>query len=96
MISSSVPANTEKYIRSWFARIVAVDVRSANRSSCCSLIRFSISPRAQYSSSYSCLPATSSRLKLVTTKRGFAPRWPGSHSALPTTLRCRPQLCSVR
>ena len=31
MISSSVPANTEKYIRSWFARIVAVDVRSANR-----------------------------------------------------------------
>ena len=28
MISSSVPANTEKYIRSWFARIVAVDVRS--------------------------------------------------------------------
>jgi len=32
--------------------MVAADVGSANRSSCCSLIRFSTSPRAQYRSSY--------------------------------------------
>jgi hypothetical protein len=33
--------------RSWLARIVAAEVRSANRSSWHSLMRFSISPRAQ-------------------------------------------------
>ncbi|WP_374729033.1 hypothetical protein [Thiolapillus sp.] len=32
-----------KYSRSWFARRVALLVRSANSPSCCSLIRFSIS-----------------------------------------------------
>ena len=35
----------------WMAGMVADDVRSANRSSCCSLMRFSISPRSQYRSS---------------------------------------------
>ena len=38
-------------LRFRMAGMVADDVRSANRSSCCSLMRFSISPRAQYRSS---------------------------------------------
>jgi hypothetical protein len=33
--------------RTWLARMVAAEVRSTKRSSCCSLIRFSTSPRAQ-------------------------------------------------
>ena len=33
---------------------------------------------------------------LVTTKRGLAPRSPGSHSALPTTRRARLQDVNVR
>ena len=37
----------EKNNRAWLPRIVAVLVRSANRCSCCSLVRFSISPRPQ-------------------------------------------------
>ena len=36
-----------EYNRNWFARSVAVLVRSANSINCCSLIRFSMSPRPQ-------------------------------------------------
>ena len=47
MICIRTPAKAEKQARSWLVRIVVAEVRSANRSSCCSLIRFSISARAQ-------------------------------------------------
>ena len=60
-LASSVPARPRRrsavtstqaieanHSRSWLARMVAALVRSANRSSWHSLIRFSISPRAQY------------------------------------------------
>ena len=53
----------EKYSRNWFARMA----RSANRSNCCSLILFSISPRS-HNRSYNCFAATRST--------GEAPPWP--------------------
>ena len=49
--NSAARAIDENQRRSWLAFMVADEVRSANRSSCCSLIRFSISPRAQNRSS---------------------------------------------
>src|SRR4051794_37590607 len=43
-------AIAERYSRNWLARIVSALTRSANRLNC-SLMRFSMSPRAQYRSS---------------------------------------------
>jgi hypothetical protein len=44
---SSAQAMDANHKRSWLARIVAAEVRSANRSSWHSLMRFSVSLRAQ-------------------------------------------------
>src|SRR6266496_1834941 len=73
--------------------MVAALVRSANRCSCCSLMRFSMSPRAQHRSSYSARGSQDSGAREVTTKRGLA--LSGRCSALPTTRRVRLQLLRV-
>src|ERR671911_1500359 len=73
--------------------MVAADVRSANRSSCCSLIRFSTSPRAQYTSSYRVRASIALAGSEVTMKRGFGPL--DRCSALATTRRVRLQLSSA-
>src|SRR5512135_1348254 len=91
---SNVYAIEEKNSRTWLARIVPALVRSANRCNCCSLIRFSASPRPQSSSSYNPLAARSSAKSDVTTNRGLAPL--ARCSALATTRRSRLQLSSVR
>ena len=57
------------------------------------LMRFSISPRAQYSSSYNAGAAHSGLGNEVTIKRGFAPF--SRCSALATTRRARYQLSRV-
>jgi len=57
------------------------------------LIRFSISPRAQYRSSYNARAAQSWLGNEVTTKRGFAPF--SKCSAWATTRRARAQLSRV-
>jgi len=83
-------ANELNHKRNWLLRNHAVLVRSANNINCCSLMRFSISPRAQYVSSYSTRASCCSADSDVTTKRGFAPL--GKYSAWPTTRRVRLQL----
>ena len=98
--ASSVPANvvrrnacTSTYAaelnnnRNWLARNRWQLVRSANRSNCCSLIRFSISPRWQYTSSYNSCGSPGS---FATTNRGFEP-W-ALCSPLTITRRGRSQL----
>src|SRR5580658_10856947 len=61
----------DRYTRIWFARIVSLLTRSANRLNC-SLMRFSMSPRPQYRSSYSACAVHLSPVSEVTTKRGFS------------------------
>ncbi len=80
--------------RTWLARIVRQLTRLANSINCCSLIRFSISPRPQYSCSYNAWPAKAAVVNDETTKRGLGPL--ARCSALPTTRRCRLQLSCVR
>ena len=92
-VCSSTYATDENHNRNWLDRIVAQLVRSANKNSCCSLMRFSISPRAQYFSSYNGAAAISSRGSDVTTNRGFSPL--AMYSTLPTTRRGRLQLSRV-
>src|SRR2546426_8366974 len=87
-------ATVENARRSWLARSVWQLVRSANRPSCCSLMRFSMSPRAQYSCSYNVRASHSSADSDVTTNRGFEPL--SRCSALPITRRSRDQLFCVR
>mgnify|MGYP001581913699 CR=1 FL=1 len=74
------------------SRIAAL-VRSANNYNCCSLIRFSISPRAPYYSSYTVRASIADDGHEVTTKRGLAPL--SKCSALPITRRGRLQLFNV-
>src|SRR5512135_1126711 len=83
----STYAALERSKRNWLARKAWHDVRSANRPHCCSLIRFSISPRWQYTSSYN---PCGSPGTFTTTNRGLAP-W-ALCSALTITRRRRSQL----
>src|SRR5918997_4079230 len=78
----------DRYSRCWLARIVSALTRSAKRLNC-SLIRFSMSPLAQYSSSYNACADQCSGLSDVTTKRGFS--LPSICSAFAITRRCRSQ-----
>ena len=90
----STYAIDDRCSRIWLECIFRVDTRSANIISFCSLMRFSISPLAQYSPSYSSRASASPLGSEVTTKRGFGPS--RVYSALPTTRRARLQLLSVR
>ena len=67
--------------------------RSAKGSIRWTLIRFSISPRARWISSWSRRASNVPALRLVTTKRGLRP--PTVGPASPTTRRPRPQLVRV-
>ena len=46
MVAISMLAKAEEYRRYWSTHVTAAEVRSVNGSSCCSLIRFSMSPPA--------------------------------------------------
>ena len=69
--------------------MAAVLMRSLDRLNC-SLMRFSISPRAQYNRSYNSCAGQASGDNELTTKRGFS--FPPRCSALATTRRGRLQL----
>jgi len=83
---TSTQASDDRYNRNWLARTGSVLSRTANRLNC-SWIRYSISPRSQYSLMYTTRAGQASPFSDVTTYLGFS--LPSICSALATTRRGR-------